>query len=614
MVMKAYLKSVFRTIKDNFGRFISICFITLISITCYSGLGVLSETVYNSVEAYYKRQNISNIIIKSNDGNFSKDVLTFIEEYSDVATFESYTQIDTKIDDKNVRLVMFEDLKEIDINRFTLKSGYYPELDNEVLVEQPSATIEERTLGEKLDLTLYGIAFEGIVSGIVENPLYFTKDGEVDVIDQEPLDMIVYCNKEFVPEALRPFIPTTDVALTISGAGNYDYFSKKYETYIDDKIVVLKNYLLDKEVDISTMTFLTLNENKGYEIVDKYCNKVVIITAIVPLFFMVVSCLVVSSTMTRTVEEERSIVGCFSSLGFKDGKIIFKYLIFCAISAGIGAILGVWIGLTLLPTIIYPGFQALFFVPEMVLTLDIFPGSMASLVLAGISLVITALIVKKYLKEKPAELLLPKTPPAGKKILLERIKFIWRPLPFKYKSSIRNLMRNKRNFFMTVLCVSGSAALIILGLSLLDVAKYDDSTMIIGMKETLQPIAGLIIGLALSMSIFVIYNLINLNISERTREIATLNVLGYRTSEVCLYIYREISIMTAIGALVGIPLGALLTFILLKYLEFGSLASVQWYTYFISAGLVIAFIIVVEILLIRKIIKIDMLSSLKSVD
>ena len=112
--------------------------------------------------------------------------------------------------------------------------------------------------------------------------------------------------------------------------------------------------------------------------------------------------------------------------------------------------------------------------------------------------------------------------------------------------------------------------------------------------------------------VFVIYNLTNMNIGERKREIATLAVLGYRGREILGYIYREIMMMAAAGAALEVGLGCALVQCVLVYLDFGSLADVQWYSYLASFFLVLLFAGVTDLLLSRKILRIDMAESLKA--
>ena len=129
-----------------------------------------------------------------------------------------------------------------------------------------------------------------------------------------------------------------------------------------------------------------------------------------------------------------------------------------------------------------------------------------------------------------------------------------------------------------------------------------------------NPTAILIICFAIIMSAVVVYNLTNMNIGERIREIATLKVLGYKESEVHMYIYREVFIMTCFGAIFGLPVGVVLMYLVIQLLDLGSLSDIQWYTYILSIAIILAFVILVDALLSPKIKKVDMSTSLKSVD
>ena len=132
------------------------------------------------------------------------------------------------------------------------------------------------------------------------------------------------------------------------------------------------------------------------------------------------------------------------------------------------------------------------------------------------------------------------------------------------------------------------------------------------MADSFSLISVVIIAFAAILCILVIFNITNMNIGERKREIATLRVLGYQQSEVSLYIYREINITTMLGVLLGIPLGYLLLNFLFEFLEFGNIKNVNWYYYGITVVMSVVFVLVAEILLNKKIHKVAMNGSLKS--
>ena len=356
---------------------------------------------------------------------------------------------------------------------------------------------------------------------------------------------------------------------------------------------------------------LTLVEYDSYE---EYAQKVYNISIIFSVFFVGVSVLVISTTMTRLAEEERSAIGCYKTLGYDDGKIMFKYLFFSMFSCIIGSLCG-FLGITnLLVYLICKAFSFAFRMPPLTNEISwVFGGISVFCMLAAV-LLVTWRVVSSMTNEKPAALLRPKSPKPGKKILLERIGFIWKRMSFKYKSTYRNLFRYARNFILTVVSIAGSTALVFAGLGLYDSSIALEKTEGAGSTSSMTSISAVLIVCAALLSILVIYNLTNINIEERKREIATLKVLGYKSGEVCGYIFREITVLSVIGTALGIPLGYGFSVFVFNYVDFGSIADMHWYSWLGTAVLSLLFSVVVMALLCRKIIKTDMNASLKTVD
>ena len=162
---------------------------------------------------------------------------------------------------------------------------------------------------------------------------------------------------------------------------------------------------------------------------------------------------------------------------------------------------------------------------------------------------------------------------------------------------------------LSVMC---SISLVMAGFGLLDLASNWENTSAI--METFKSVASFIIIFAVVLAILVIYNLVNINVSERVREISTLEVLGYKPKEVYTYVFREIIIMGVTGEVLGIPLGVLLLYIITSYLDFGSISVVAAGTYIYSLLLGFATLIIVCALMIPKIKKINMITSLKTLE
>lgn len=208
--------------------------------------------------------------------------------------------------------------------------------------------------------------------------------------------------------------------------------------------------------------------NYGAASFEADADRVDSIAAVFPFIFFLVAALVALTTMTRMVEEERALIGTFKALGYRRTRIASKYLAYAAAASGIGSILGILALSQVLPAVIMKACGIIYFVPELPLPLPVDPGfaGLAAGLGVGVTLFATWAAVAATLRERPAQLMLPRTPKAGKRILLERIGPLWRHLSFSWKVTFRNLFRYKKRFVMTVIGIAGCTALLLTGLGL----------------------------------------------------------------------------------------------------------------------------------------------------
>ena len=185
-----------------------------------------------------------------------------------------------------------------------------------------------------------------------------------------------------------------------------------------------------------------------------------------PIFFFVVAALVCLTTMTRMVDEQRTTIGTYKALGYSSLAIMSKYILYAGMASVVGSILGIIVGFKVFPNTIYSAYGMMFTAPPLISKL--YPREALSAILVMTSLTVFAVIFTavKELKEQPSELMRPKAPPAGKRILLERIPFIWKRLNFFQKVVARNIFRYKKKFFMTTIGIAGCTALLVAGLGL----------------------------------------------------------------------------------------------------------------------------------------------------
>ncbi|MCI5649562.1 MAG: FtsX-like permease family protein [Fusicatenibacter sp.] len=188
-----------------------------------------------------------------------------------------------------------------------------------------------------------------------------------------------------------------------------------------------------------------------------------------PLIFFLVAALVSLTTMTRMIEEQRQQIGTLKALGYSDSVIAMKYFAYAMLSTISGAVVGVIIGEKILPWVIMNAYGMLYTgLPYYMTPLDWYQGGMAILASAACTGIATLAACYHELSARPAELMRPEAPKNGKRIFLERIRILWRHLNFTQKSTVRNLIRYKKRFFMTVIGIGGCMGLIVVGFGLQD--------------------------------------------------------------------------------------------------------------------------------------------------
>ena len=212
----------------------------------------------------------------------------------------------------------------------------------------------------------------------------------------------------------------------------------------------------------------TRDDNSGYSEYASNAERIDQIAMIFPVFFLLVAALVCLTTMSRMVEENRTYVGTLKALGYSSSRIMAHYMCYALIAAVVGSLIGAFGGMVLFPNVIIYAYSIMYIITEVycVFTLDNILISAGSMI-AAIALTVF-FSCKKVLAETPAALMRPKAPKAGKRVILERIGFIWNNLGFFGKVSGRNLFRYKRRMFMTVVGIAGCTALMMAGFGLKD--------------------------------------------------------------------------------------------------------------------------------------------------
>ena len=620
-MVKTYFKTVRRMFRHQLIRLLSLIGVILISIGFISGIGSPTDMIQDSIEKYYRNRNVSDFIVKSKSGNFTDEQISAVRAHYGANNVNTGLSVDMQTSEKRSLRLYFLDFDAWDINVPELVDGekvtgdesnrVYAEVSDNVIKGYAVGENVEIDLGKALNLPMeYKLSVT--VKGIVKSPLTFGKDGEPSYNNPEDtevpdnmvklgkldlLENVLYC-----PSSLLPVQVNGDLYITAEDRGLFASFSDGYKAYVEKEKSQL-TALLGDDIEI-----ITLYDNYSFKSVLSSADKVRGIGNILMMIFIAVSLLVVLSSMMRLMEEERAQIACLKTLGYSSFSIVARYLMFALVALLAGGGGGFFVGYGVSRLMCYV-FGYGYDMPPISVVVN--PGYyfLSVGVIAAITLMAIFLLGMRMTGDTPANLLRPKPPKKGKRVFLENIPLLWNRLAFKYKSSLRNVLRYKMRFFMMLVSVAVSAGLVFAGLALLDMCLFDDfgSPSIIGIAVVVVVFAGL-------LTAVVINTLTTINISERNREIATLMVLGYLDSEICGYIYREIYISTSIGILFGYPVGIGLATLIFKTIGFGTVGDVSWFMWLLVPVVVFGFTLLVTLILRPKIVKTKMNESLKAVE
>ena len=260
----------------------------------------------------------------------------------------------------------------------------------------------------------------------------------------------------------------------IENEQEYKEKRKEAEQKIDDAYIELK--------DIS-MTRWYLQDRTAidsYSGLDSDLTSIDAIGRVFPILFLIVAVLISLTTMTRMVEEERSLIGTYKALGFNNFKIGWKYILYALLASLTGSIVGNILGFFALPKLLIDILHVIYIIPNVTIHFDVLYAMFGAFLFMSSIVIATGISCHNELKQTPAALMRPKAPRAGSRILLERINIIWSHLKFLNKVTARNLFRYKKRLFMTIIGIAGCTALVLTGFAIRDSVtslmpkQYDD--------------------------------------------------------------------------------------------------------------------------------------------
>ena len=522
VMKKALLKDAFKEIKVSYKRFISILLMALLGVGFFAGLRATSPDMVNTIDEYFKAQNVYDIQVMSTLGLTDGDV----EAIKNVENVESVYGTYSKdglinLDDKEVvsKILCVED-----INKPLLVEGSMPQNQNECVVEEGFLKSANKNIGDYIQIepekdensSQESEEFlkekELKIVGTVKSPLYISRDRGTSKLGSGTVDYYIYVSKDNINSDVY-----TEIYVKLKDSQKYTTSSSRYEKYVDEtkqKIEEIKDErqkarydeligeanskiqdaenelntekqnaeqqikeaegkIIDAKDEVAkienpTWYILDRNQNSGYASFIQDTESIENLSMVFPIVFFAIAALVSLTSMTRMVEEERQEIGTLKALGYNKFHISLKYIIYSSLACIIGAIIGMNIGFQLLPRIVWDMYEMMYTMPSITVLYN-YEYSTLGLFLIYICIVgATLYSILKELKDAPATLLRPKAPKLGKRVLLERITPIWKRLNFSQKVTIRNIFRYKKRFLMTIIGIFGCTSLILAGFGLKD--------------------------------------------------------------------------------------------------------------------------------------------------
>lgn len=487
------IKDFFKEIYVNRKRFISIVLIVMLGVGFFSGIKATTPSMKYTAHKYFEDSNFMDFTLKSTLGftDSSIDILkNNIEEIENIYPISSKDMIiNLNNSDKVIKVFSIDD----NVNKLNLVEGEFPTNSNEILVDSKLSIELGSVINTGNDDFLKSSSLT--VVGKVESPPYISVERGNSNIGDGKITGFIYVSKDLINSEVY-----TDLYITLKNPEELLTYSDDYSDYIssikskledlskelnDDRYnaVVdayvsnqvggqgrpsLQSSAISSIVEYPTTYIFTRADNIGYSEYKDNSEKIDAIGKVFPIIFFVVSALVCLTSMTRMVEEQRLQIGTLKALGYSNFSIAMKYIAYAILATIIGSILGVIIGVNVIPRIIANAYSIMYNLPKVSLSFSLDIPITAGLASLGCTLVATIYSCVSEMRHTPSVLMRPKSPKKGKRIFLEKIKFIWNHLNFSKKVTCRNIFRYKKKFYMTIIGIAGCTALVVTGFGIKD--------------------------------------------------------------------------------------------------------------------------------------------------
>lgn len=460
----AYRKDFFREIKNTYSRFISILCIVTLGVAFYAGIRSSGPDMKASVDRLYDDNQIWDLRIYDTAGLTKEDVEQ-IQKLSGVEYVEGVFSVDLMDDTKEEKKVIRLISETEQINRFELTSGRWTKQADECVVDEAYLEKMGYELGDKIQIKSgseipveYMVAnTELTIVGTYINPMYLKAERGDTTIGNGKIEGLITISPDNV--LVESY---TEIDVTVQGARELFCYGEKYDNKME-KISDAISKLKDSYIVTDRSTIQSYAEFKmDAERIDKIGN-------IVPVIFYIVAALVSLTTMTRMVEEQRTLIGTYKAIGYSRYKIAMRYIWYALLATVTGSLFGGLIGNYLLPRVVINAYKMLYPNLYKVVTPIQWEHCLTAILISIICVIgATVASCMRSLRTSAAELMRPAAPKNGKRIFLERIPFLWKHMNFTWKSVARNIIRYKKRIFMTIFGICGCMSLLLTGYGIKD--------------------------------------------------------------------------------------------------------------------------------------------------
>ena len=527
---KAMRRTNWREIRQSKTRFFSILGIIFLGVAFYVGLRATGPDMLKTASSYYQKQNLADTRVVSSLGITATEIKK-IEEVEGIKAEGRYFQdVNLSKEDQVFRIFSYDSKQTL--NRVVVTKGRLPKNSEEIVLDDRAlekgyklnqrfdiSADETQKHFKRANFKIVGFvkspefietisrgnttvgkgsidcfAFilpESFTQKVYSEALISYKDLEKSSAYSDQYEKCLKNDQKELKNQLKEIAPLRLADLKKEQQEKLDRAKEKFqqETSLDiDRLTPeqlsgitalnpeLPEQLATLEKQQQTIDQLPApeyhlfarSENPGYSEFKDNADRISSLASVFPWIFFLIAALVTLTTMTRMVEEKRNELGTFKALGYHNGEIAEKYLLYATLAGGGGTLLGLAVGFYLLPVIIFDAYGQLYNLED-VLTPWYLSYALIALAVALICSVGSAWLVLRYdLRATPATLMQPKAPKNGKRIFLERLGFVWRRLSFSQKVTLRNLFRYKQRMLMTVIGIAGCMSMIITGFGLRD--------------------------------------------------------------------------------------------------------------------------------------------------